>query len=393
MAMRREREIEFSQPVRQIFLMVLALAAVGAVAWFLYEPIRTVFEANLYLNGLIVGVFVIGVLACFRMVFQLVSAVSWIEGFASNRAGHEFVKPPGLLASLAALLRDNRSRTSVSSSSATAILDSIATRLDEGRDITRYLANLLIFLGLLGTFWGLSLTIPAVVDTIRELAPQEGQSSADVFDGLMTGLEDQLGGMGTAFASSLLGLAGSLTVGLLELFAGHAQNRFYRELEEWLSSITRVSVADGDGSGESVAAALIEQNAAQIEALGAILERSDGKRSAFEDRIAELTDRVSRLASATQESVSNGHDRSGEQQIALLERIAARLEKTGRETDEEFEGDAEVRARIRNIDRQLLRLLEEMATGRQDAVAELRSELSQLNRVLSRLGEGADAPR
>jgi hypothetical protein len=154
MAMRRDRDVEFSQPVRQIFLMVMALAAVIAVGWFLAEPIETVFRANLYLNGLIGGVFVIGVLACFRMVYQLVAAVSWIEGFATDRAGHEFVQPPGLLTSLAALLSKGRSRTSVSTTSARVILDSIATRLDEGRDITRYLANLLIFLGLLGTFWG-----------------------------------------------------------------------------------------------------------------------------------------------------------------------------------------------------------------------------------------------
>ena len=120
-------------------------------------------------------------------------------------------------------------------------------RIDESRDITRYIINLLIFLGLLGTFWGLSLTVPAVVDTIRSLAPQDGDTSdVSVFDNLMTGLESQLGGMGTAFASSLVGLAGSLVVGLLELFAGHGQNRFYRELEEWLSSITKIGLSGMD---------------------------------------------------------------------------------------------------------------------------------------------------
>mgnify|MGYP007000383185 len=123
-----------------------------------------------------------------------------------------------------------------------SILDSVATRLDEARDITRYIINLLIFLGLLGTFYGLATTVPAVVETIRTLAPKEGQSAIEVFDKLMSGLENQLGGMGTAFASSLLGLAGSLVVGLLELFSGHGQNRFYMELEEWISSFTRVSV-------------------------------------------------------------------------------------------------------------------------------------------------------
>jgi hypothetical protein len=236
MAMRRERAVEFSQPVRQIVFMLAVLAAVGVIGAFLYSQIEIVFRANVYLNGLILGVFLIGVVACFLSVIQLSASVSWIEGFAADRAGHEFVEPPRLMVSLSNLLRDSRARAALSTTSTRSILDSVATRLDETRDITRYLGSLLIFLGLLGTFWGLSNTVPAVVDTIRSLAPAEGDGGgAAVFDNLMAGLEDQLGGMGTAFASSLLGLAGSLVVGLLELFSGHGQNRFYRELEEWLS--------------------------------------------------------------------------------------------------------------------------------------------------------------
>jgi hypothetical protein len=137
----------------------------------------------------------------------------------------------------------------VTPASAKSVLDSVGARMEESRDITRYIANLLIFLGLLGTFFGLATTVPAVVETIRSLQPTEGEEGLAVFGRLMDGLEDQLGGMGTAFASSLLGLAGSLVVGLLELFAGHGQNRFYREMEEWLASITRVSLSSGDGEG------------------------------------------------------------------------------------------------------------------------------------------------
>ena len=395
MAMRREREVEFSQPVRQILLMVVALAAVGAIGWFLYEPIQTVFYANIYLNGLIVGVFVIGVLATFRAVTQMISSVSWIEGFATNRPGHEFVQPPQLLASLSALLRDNRARASLSATSARSILDSVATRLDERRDITRYLANLLIFLGLLGTFWGLSNTVPAVVDTIRSLAPDPNDpGGTGVFDRLMVGLEDQLGGMGTAFASSLLGLAGSLVIGLLELFAGHAQNRFYRELEEWLSSITRLGLADGEGGTAGMMAALVEQNALQIETLGSLLNRNDDRTAGFENRVAALTDTVSRLAAAME---SRAQDRApaldprlAERQVELLQHIAARLDRAAPSGgDDEFDGDPELRSRIRNIDLQLLRLLEELAVGRQDAVAELRAELNALSRSVMTLAEAA----
>lgn len=405
MAMRREREVEFSQPVRQIVLMLVSLGAVGTLGWMLYEPIRTVFESNIYLNGAIVAVFLIGVIACFRAVLQLISSVSYIEGFAANRPGHEYVEPPGLLASLAALLRDNRARSALSASSARTILDSVGTRLDERRDITRYLGSLLVFLGLLGTFWGLSNTVPAVVDTIRSLAPDPNDPSGTaVFDRLMTGLEAQLGGMGTAFASSLLGLAGSMVIGLLELFVGHAQNRFYRELEEWLSSITRIGLADGEGGAGAMMAALVEQNAQQIETLGALLERNDDKRTGFENRVAALTDTVSRLASALDaraQTQGQGLEarlearlpdpRLAERQVALLEGIAARLERPAPEADG-FDGDPEVRARIRNIDLQLLRLLEEMAVGRQDSVAELRAELNHLSRAIMTLAERAREP-
>jgi hypothetical protein len=382
MAMRRERAVEFSQPIRQILFMVLTLIAVGTLGWFLYAPIQTVFEANVYLNGLIVAVFFIGVLAIFTAVWRLSASVSWLESFAADRAGLEFTQPPLLMASLSALLRDSRARAALSATSTRSILDSVAMRLDEARDIARYLGNLLIFLGLLGTFWGLSNTVPAVVDTIRSLAPDQGGDAggAAVFDRLMTGLEGQLGGMGTAFASSLLGLAGSLVVGLLELFLGHAQNRFFRELEEWLSSITRVSVGEGGDGG--MAAGLVEQNALQIEALGQLLTASEGKREAFEARIAELTDSVSRLTGA----LGAAEPGQGAATVAALERIAQRLEARA-PADVAADEDVDVRTRLRAIDRRLAGLLEEIADGRQDMVADLRIELRAIAQAVAALGE------
>jgi len=171
-----------------------------------------VFEANPYLNGFIAGVFVVGVLACFWQVLTLTSAVNWLEGFAVDRPGHEFVDPPRLLNTLSSLLRDRRARAALTASSTRSILDSVAQRLDEQRDITRYIVNLLILVGLLGTFWGLSQVVPGIVETMRGLGDVEG-NALDAFGTLMSGLNAQLDGMGTAFASSLLGLAGSLVVG------------------------------------------------------------------------------------------------------------------------------------------------------------------------------------
>ncbi|MGB7320613.1 MAG: biopolymer transporter ExbB, partial [Albidovulum sp.] len=191
----REAELFFSQPLRQVAMMLLVSALVGAGAYVAYGPIFSIFIANPWLNGLILGVFIFGILTCFWQVVQMMRSVIWIEGFAANRPGHEVTVAPRLLAPLAALLRSRGPRAGqISSSSARSILESVAARIDEARDITRYLTSLLIFLGLLGTFYGLAITVPAVVDTIRALAPQEGESGMQVFAKLMSGLEKQLGG-------------------------------------------------------------------------------------------------------------------------------------------------------------------------------------------------------
>ena len=215
-------ETTFSQPIRAITNMLLVCLLVSAGAWAIYGQILEILRTSPILNGLIAFVFLIGVLTCFWQVWILAQSVYWIENFVRGTPDNERDVPPRLLAPLAALLRARTARMSISATSSRSIQDSVTQRIDEGRDITRYLINLLVFLGLLGTFWGLATTVPAVVDTIRSLAPQEGESGLDVFAKLMGGLESQLGGMGTAFSSSLLGLAGSLVLGLLELFAGTA---------------------------------------------------------------------------------------------------------------------------------------------------------------------------
>lgn len=377
----RKADPHFTQPVRQILMMLLFVVMVVIGAFLSYQSLLPIFMANVYLNGFIMLVFGFGILACFWQVFTLVSSVSWIEGFALDRPGHEFVEPPGLLAPLAHLLRKRGARTSLTSTSTQSIQDSVATRLDEGREITRYVINLLIFLGLLGTFFGLATTVPAVVDTIRSLAPQEGASSMDVFDNLMTGLERQLGGMGTAFGSSLLGLAGSLVVGLLDLLAGRGQNRFYRELEEWLSSITRIGIAtDGGDAGavENFAIAdMLEHTTYQIENLHDLLRQSQERRDEMDGRVNRLAQVVERLAESTAQSQGTGNK--------LVEQIAygqkQLIDALGTKQGDEV-WDAEARSRLRNIDTQLLRILEEMTVGRQDAVSDLRSDLLGLTTTL-----------
>jgi len=381
---------EFTQPIRQIVTMLLVMVIVVAIGYLLFPTVSPIFLVSPYLNGFILGVFVFGVFASFWQMRGLFSAVNWIEGFALDRPGHEFVKAPRLLASLAALLSDSRSRKSINSSSAASILDSVSTRLDEARDILRYIVNLLIFLGLLGTFYGLATTIPAVVDTIRTLAPTEGGSSIDSFDQLMSGLEEQLGGMGTAFASSLLGLAGSLVVGLLEIFAGHGQNRFYMELEEWLSSITKVGFGGDESAGidGSAVSGLMEQTAHQIDSLKELVMRGEEQRMRTDGRLASLAEAISVLAKqiSNQSRGKGGDDPEVMKQIAIgQDRLVEALGNMG-------EGmDAEARMRLRNIDMQLLRVLEEMSSGRQDSIAEIRQDFATLNYTLQQAvnqGEG-----
>jgi hypothetical protein len=220
----------------QVFLlsMLIFLAIVGFVAAILYRQISSAFQTNPGLNGLILGVLVVGILLVFGQVIGLIREVRWVNSF---RAGTDR-RDPVLLAPMKAML-SRSSSTALSTNSMRSILDSIATRLDESRDISRYLTGLLIFLGLLGTFWGLLETIGSIGETIRSLDPGSGDVN-DVLDSLKAGLSAPLSGMGTAFSSSLFGLSGSLVLGFLDLQAGRAQTRFYTELENWLSSVTDV---------------------------------------------------------------------------------------------------------------------------------------------------------
>ena len=371
---------QFSQPIRQLLFMLIVLGLIGAGFYLGLEQITAIYKSNPYLNGFILGVFVLGVLSCFNQVFLLMNSVRWIERFARDAGGHSYSAAPSLLAPLATLLRSRGARTQVSSSSGRSILDSVAQRIDEDREITRYIGNVLIFLGLLGTFYGLATTVPALVETIRSLNPGEGESGADIFGRLQSGLEAQLGGMGTAFSSSLLGLAGSLIVGLLELFAGHGQNRFYRELEEWLSTITRIGVDGEEGSSTDMGAmgAFVDQLAEVIDTMNMMMGQNAGDRTENDQRFASLAAALELMA---QNSTANAN-------TALLDRVAAGQEALIQKLDDNgMEGiDAESRMRLRSIDVQLLRILEEMSAGRQESISDLRGDIVNLTNAIKGRG-------
>tara|TARA_A100001015_G_scaffold114433_1_gene127111 strand:+ start:2818 stop:3648 length:831 start_codon:yes stop_codon:yes gene_type:complete len=266
----------------------------------------------------------------------------------------------------------------------------VATRLNEARDLTRYVINLLIFLGLLGTFYGLAITVPEVVNTIKSLVPKEGQTGIEVFENLMAGLEGQLGGMGTAFASSLLGLAGSLVVGLLELFANHGQNRFYMQLEEWLSSFTSIGIfGEGesvDGStGNSNVSPIISAVGAQISELGEMFEKSIENNSTTALQINSLSKAmeelaVSKVTSSKRVISTDGFDKASVEKLVSSQQDLNTLIKG--QFGERSTRDLENLTRLRNIEVQLSRLVDELANSRQDALSELRSDLAQLSKAI-----------
>lgn len=216
--------------VRMAVFLILA----GFVAAILQKPIQAAFFYNPGLNGLIAGVLLIGAILAFRQAIRLFREVRWVNSLRRRYDEDDRpVKPPVLLAPMAALLGDAAGRAPISTATLRAVLDSLGTRLDEGRDILRYLTGLLVFLGLLGTFWGLIDTVGSIGRVIQSM--RTGGEAGALFDELKTGLASPLGGMGISFSSSLFGLAGSLILGFLDLQAGQAQNRFANELEEWLA--------------------------------------------------------------------------------------------------------------------------------------------------------------
>jgi len=217
--------------------MIIFLIIAGFLASILYRQILTAFVTNPGLNGLILGVLLVGILLALIQVLRLIPEVSWVNSFRQGNADLDAGREPVLLAPMKALLGQSSNDMTISTNSMRSILDSIGNRLDESRDISRYLIGLLVFLGLLGTFWGLLQTIGSIGDTIQSLDPNSGDAN-DILTSLKSGLKAPLDGMGTAFSSSLFGLAGSLVLGFLDLQAGRAQTRFYTELENWLSSVT-----------------------------------------------------------------------------------------------------------------------------------------------------------
>jgi hypothetical protein len=275
----------------------------------------------------------------------------------------------------------------MSATSLRSVLDGIQARLDEHREISRYLITLLILLGLLGTFWGLLGTINAVGNAVGELSVDSSDPAA-LFGQLKAGLQAPLTGMGTAFSSSLFGLAGSLVLGFLALQASQAQNRFYNELEDWLSAQTRLSSGGpmGEGGDQSVPAyiqALLEQTADSLDSLQRTMSRGEESRIQANSNFQQLADRLSTLTDQmrTEQQLMIKLAESQSEMRPLLTRLADLAASGG------FGLDETSRHHLRNVDVHMTRLIEELNIGRQYTVQELRSEIRLLARTIAALAE------
>lgn len=291
-----------SQPLRVLWPILAVLAALIATVAVLAGPLAQAFTATPWFNGLIVLVFLLGVVVNLRGILRLQGEVRWIEAFRRSNPDRPV---PLLLLPMAKLLgQAERKPQSLSTASMRSLLDSVYLRLEEQRDLSRYLIGLLIFLGLLGTFWGLLLTIGSVADIIAGLSA--GSDALAMFESLKTRLREPLAGMATSFSTSLFGLAGSLVLGLIDLFSSRAANRFYAELEDWLSGMTRLSSGslaggDGDGSVPSYVQALLEQTADGLERMQRAIVDNERERRANGEQLSELNTQLARLTEAQTE--------------------------------------------------------------------------------------------
>ncbi len=378
----------------QLYLerMVLFLIIVGIAVAFLSPRLKDAFVANTGLNGMILGVLLLGIIYIFRQVVSLNPEIGWLARLKAETRDRLIFpeslateKPPRLLAPMANMLGERKGRLTLSTTSMRALLDSIGSRIEESHDISRYLIGLLIFLGLLGTFWGLLETVNAVGDTISGLSA----SNVDpviLFRDLKEGLETPLSGMGTAFSSSLFGLAGSLVLGFLELQASQAHNRFVNDLEEWLSSVTRLSSAgplgEGDQSVPAYIQALLEQTADSLDTMQRAFGRSEDDRNSVTQNLGTLCERLGTLSDQmrSEQEVLIRLAEAQSQMQPLLARLSEATPKTSGL-------DEASRAHLRNLDLRAGQIVQELAKGRDHTVQEIRSEIRLLARTIAAIAE------
>lgn len=380
-----------TKPRKYLIRMFLFLVAVIVLCVLLFLPLQSAFMANAPLNGFIIGVLALGIIYNFRQVIMLYPEVAWIENFRTESAPVSESHPPKLLAPMATMVGDHRDKLSLSTLAMRSLLDGIVSRLDESRDISRYTIGLLIFLGLLGTFWGLLETVASIGNVISGLNVEGGDAST-VFADLKKGLQAPMSGMGTAFSSSLFGLAGSLALGFLDLQANQAQNRFYNDLEEWLSTVTRLATSslltETDQTIPAYVQALLEQTAESLESLQRTLARGEESRISVDSNIVSLGDKLGTLTDhmRTEQALMKNLAEMQMEMKPILVKIADAMTVGANSGGL----DEQTRTHIRSLDNHLNRLTNELAAGRDDLIQQLRSEIKLLARTIAASGPVPD---
>tara|TARA_B100001063_G_scaffold231588_1_gene245829 strand:+ start:273 stop:1415 length:1143 start_codon:yes stop_codon:yes gene_type:complete len=377
-----------NSPNRFIQRMIVFIVLNLILGFFLISSLTDAFLTNPIINGLIFAVLGFGIIIIFRQVYTLRPEIQWIEGYKRNKAkgltGNLDNKKLILLAPMASLLEEHKGRFTISSLAMRSLLDSLNLRLDETREISRYLIGLLVFLGLLGTFWGLLNTIGSVGEVINSLGTEDEDSSL-MFLKLKEGLKQPLDGMGTAFSSSLFGLSGSLILGFLDIQASQSQNQFYNDIEEWLSTMSLIAVNNKDSQkiqedGVPIyVQALLEQTAESIDSLQSTLGRGEDERKHLADNFANLAEKMSAVADqikSNQKALAKGSDKSLDI-TPLVEYM--REHPNGL--------DDPTKEHIRNMDISMRRLVEENNQGNRQLITELRSEIKLLAKTISAVVE------
>ncbi len=382
-----------TKPKNYLIRMIVFCFVVYGVAAVISPDLAKFYMANPLVNSVIVLVEIFGVFWNLRQVQRLNPEVEWVETFRRNRQKLEQASPPVLLAPMARMLHgraDGERRITLSGQAMTTILDGISSRLDENRELSRYVTGVMIFLGLLGTFWGLLHTVSSVAAVINGMNLAGGDVNG-MFAQLKAGLAGPLAGMGTAFSSSMFGLSGALILGFLDLTAGQAMNRFFNELEEWLAGLTRLSTgALGGGDGEAsvpvYVQALLEQTAENMESLQRVLTRGEDGRAQGNAALLALNERMAALS----DTLRVNHQLMGRlaETQAAMGPVLVRLSESP--ASQPASQDDLARAHLRNIEMLLNRMLAESEQGRAQSTAELRSDLKVLTRTLAAV---RDEPR
>jgi hypothetical protein len=366
--------------------MIIFLVVVYGGAAFLSPELAPFFLANPVINAVIVLVELFGVIWNLSQVQRLYAELAWVEHFRRPRQKLEQAAPPVLLAPMARMLAgraDGERRITLSGQAMRTLLDGIGSRLDESRELSRYVTGVMIFLGLLGTFWGLLHTVSSVAAVINSMSLSGGDVNA-MFAQLKSGLAKPLAGMGTAFSASMFGLSGALILGFLDLTAGQAMNRFYNELEEWLAGFTRLSTGtmggDGEGSVPVYVQALLEQTAENMDSLQRVLSRGEDGRAQGNAMLQSLNERMATL-SDTLRANQQLMIKLAEAQLALGPALT-RLSNGRDESHDEIS-----RAHLRNIELLLNRMIAESEQGRAQSTSELRSDLKMLTRTIAAIAD------